>query len=89
MSRLKGLTQTDLARVYKYEKAHEERATILDAIDSRLVALPIATYDSLTVEEINGRLDGLSPQELKALRRYESDTKVRSTIIEKIDTLLA
>ena len=57
--------------------------------DSRLVALPIATYDSLTVEEINGRLDGLSPQELKALRRYESDTKARTTIIEKIDTLLA
>ena len=89
VSRLKGLTQTDLARVYKYEKAHEERATILDAIDSRLVALPIATYDSLTVEEINGRLVGLSPQELKALRRYESDTKGRTTIIEKIDTLLA
>ncbi|MGI8706760.1 MAG: hypothetical protein ACR2LG_00930 [Actinomycetota bacterium] len=88
VSHLKGLTQTDLARVYKYEKAHEERSTILDAIDSRLVALPIATYDSLTVDEVIGRLDGLSPQELRALRRYESETKMRTTIIEKIESLL-
>ena len=87
-ARLQGLTQTDLARVYKYEQAHEGRSTILEAIDSRLVDLPIATYDALTVDEINGRLDGLSKPELRALRRYEADTKARSTVLEKIDSLL-
>ena len=88
VSRLQGLTQTDLARVYKYEQANEGRSTILEAIDSRLVDLPIATYDALTVDEITGRLDGLSKSDLRTLRRYEADTKERSTLLEKYDSLL-
>lgn len=73
---LRGLTQTQLAKVYKFEKANEGRATILEAIDSRLTPLPIATYDSLTVDEIAGRVEGLSESDLKTLRRYEADTKI-------------
>ena len=88
LSELRGLTQTDLAKVYKFEKAHENRSTILDAIDSKLQVLPIPTYDTLTVEEINGRLEGMSTSDLKTLRRYESDTKNRTTVIERIDSLL-
>lgn len=87
-ARLQGLTQTDLAKVYKFEKAHENRSTVLETIDGRLVNLPIATYDALTVDEIAGRLDGLSKPELRVVRRYEADTKGRSTILEKVDTLL-
>lgn len=88
LTELKGLTQTQLAKVYKFEKANEGRATILEAIDSRLTPLPIATYDALTVEEINGRLDKLSESDLKTIRRYEADTKNRATVLDKIDTLL-
>ena len=88
VSRLQGLTQTDLARVYKYEQANEGRSTILEAIDSRLIDLPIATYDALNVDEIIGRLDTLSRSDLRTLRRYEADTKARSTLLEKIDSLL-
>ena len=85
---LRGLTQVQLAKVYKFEKANEGRATILEAIDSRLTPLPIATYDALTVDEIAGRLEGLSESDLKTLRRYEADTKNRSTVLDKINTLL-
>ena len=88
VTELRGLTQTQLAKVYKYEKANENRATILEAIDSKLSPLPIATYDALTVEEITGRLDGMSTSDLKTLRRYELDTKNRSTVIEKLDALI-
>jgi hypothetical protein len=88
-SRLRGLTQTDLAKVYKFERANENRTTILEAIESRFVQLPIPTYDSLTADEIVDRLDRLSEGELKTIRRYESDTKERGTVIEKIDALLA
>jgi hypothetical protein len=89
IARLRGLTQTDLAKVYKYERAHENRSTVLDAIDSRLVELPIPTYDALTVDEITSRLDNLSESELKTIRSYESETKMRSTVLEKIDSLLS
>lgn len=88
-SQLRGLTQTELAKVYKFEKANEDRQTILESIEQKLTALPISNYDSLTVEEINGRLDGLSEGELKAIRRYESDTKARTTILDKIETNLS
>ncbi len=88
VSRLKGLTQTDLAKIYKFEAANENRQTILDAIDSKLIALPITTYDAMTVDEIATRLERLSEDELKTIKRYESDTKSRTTILEKIDSLL-
>jgi polyhydroxyalkanoate synthesis regulator phasin len=88
LTELKGLTQTQLAKVYKFEKANENRATILEAIDSRLSPLPIATYDALTVDEISGRLSNLNESDLKTIRRYESETKNRSTVLDKIDALL-
>ena len=88
VSQLRGLTQTELAKVYKFEKANEDRATILEAIDSKLIALPITTYDSLTVDEINGRLERLSSDDLKTIRRYENDTKARVSILDKIDSLI-
>lgn len=89
VSRLKGLTQTELAKVYKYESANEGRQTILDAIDSKLIALPITTYDALTVDEIKTRLERLDESDLKAIKRYESETKARATVLDKIDSLLA
>ena len=89
ISRLKGLTQTDLARVYKFERSNEARSTLLETIEGRFVDLPIATYDGLTAEEIVERLDKLDPSDLKKIRRYESDTKDRTTVLDKIDSLLA
>ena len=88
ITQTRGLTQTDLAKVYKFEKANQDRSSILDALGSRFVALPIPTYDALTVDEITGRLEGLSESELKALRRYEEQSKARQTVIERIDELL-
>lgn len=88
VSELSGLTQTELAKVYKFEKAHENRSTILDAIEPKFIELPIPTYDALTVDEINSRLDNLESNELKTIRRYEAESKNRSTIIEKIDSLI-
>ena len=88
VSAAKGLTQTELARVYKFERANENRSTVLEAVESRFVELPIPTYDALNVGEIAERLDGLTPEELKVVRRYEADTKNRSTVLDKIDALV-
>lgn len=89
ISRLNGLTQTDLARTYKYEKANEDRATILESVESRLVELPIPTYDALTVDEVGARIEGLTGAELETIRRYEESTKARATVLEKIDARLS
>jgi hypothetical protein len=87
-TRLRGLSQTDLARVYKFEKVHENRSSLLAAIESRFVALPIPTYDALTAEDILDRLDKLEAGELRTLRGYEAETKNRSTVVDRIDSLL-
>lgn len=85
----KGLTQTDLARVYKYEKANENRSTVLEAVEAKFVDLPIPSYDALNADEIVGRLDSLNESELKLVRRYENDTKARATVLDKVDSLLS
>jgi hypothetical protein len=51
--------------------------------------LPIANYGSLTADEILDRLDKLDESELKTIKRYESETKMRSTVLERIDSLLS
>jgi hypothetical protein len=89
VSRLSGLTQTDLSKVYKFEKAHENRVTVLNAIEGKFVTLPIPTYDAFTADEIVDRLDKLDESELKTIKSYESATKMRSTVLEKVDSLLS
>jgi hypothetical protein len=88
VSQLRGLTQTEVAKVYKYERANDNRSTILEAAESKFTDLPIATFDALTVDEISGRLEKLSKSELKVLRRYEAETKQRQTVLDRIDSLL-
>jgi hypothetical protein len=84
----RGLTQTELARVYKFEKANQDRTSILEALASRFVELPIPTYDALSADEITSRLEGRSESELETIRRYEAQTKARQTVLDKIDALV-
>jgi ATP-dependent Clp protease ATP-binding subunit ClpA len=51
----------------------------------RSAQFPIEGYDELTVEEISGRLGGLSVEELRVVRDYEERTKNRDTILEQLD----
>jgi hypothetical protein len=50
---------------------------------------PLEDYDSLNVEQISNRLEGLSVEELEQLRRYEAANKDRSTLRRRIDDLIA
>ncbi len=46
---------------------------------------PIGGYDEMNVEEVSGRLDGLSVEELQLIRDYEETNKKRETLLEKMD----
>jgi hypothetical protein len=50
---------------------------------------PLEGYDSMNVEQISNRLEGLSVEELEQLRRYEAAHKDRSTLRRRIDNILA
>src|SRR5215213_7622628 len=52
----------------------------------REAQFPIEGYDELTVEEVSGRLEALSAEELREMiRDYEERTKKRDTILEQLD----
>lgn len=46
---------------------------------------PIEGYDEMNVDEISGRLDGLTVEELQLLRDYEEINKKRETLLEQMD----
>jgi hypothetical protein len=48
--------------------------------------LPIEGYDELTVEDVSGRLGGLSENELRMVRDYEERTKRHATLLEQLDS---
>jgi Skp family chaperone for outer membrane proteins len=51
----------------------------------RSARFPIEGYDELTVEEISGRVGGLSVEELREVRDHEERTKNRDTVLEQLD----
>jgi hypothetical protein len=51
----------------------------------RSAQFPIGGYDELTVDEVAGRLSGLSTEELRVVRDYEERNKNRDTILEQLD----
>ena len=51
----------------------------------RRLTRAIEGYDELTVEEISGRLGGLSADELRMVREYEERNKNRDTVLEQLD----
>jgi hypothetical protein len=65
---------------------HTEKATKKAELRSAVFgALQTADYEELTVDEISGRLEGLTTEELGKVREYEKKNKNRETLIEQID----
>jgi len=58
-----------------------------DAMQStaQTATFPIAGYDEMNVEEISGRLNDLSVEELQVVRDYEERNKRRQTLLEQMD----
>lgn len=50
--------------------------------------LPIAGYDDLSAAQVQDRLDGLTPAELRRLRDYEQRHANRKTVLDRIERKL-
>lgn len=50
-------------------------------------ALPIPGYDTLSASQVVQRLEGLSPDELEAVRAYEQAGRARKTVLTRISQL--
>jgi len=49
------------------------------------VVFPIEGYDEMNVDEISGRLEELSVEELQQVRDYEGLHEKRKTLLEQMD----
>lgn len=52
-------------------------------------SFPVLGYDELTAAQVQGRLDGLSPAELRKLRDYERRHANRKSVLAAIDKQLS
>ena len=52
-------------------------------------SFPITGYDDLTVAQVQGRLTGLSPAELRKVRDYERRNANRKTVLNAIESKLS
>lgn len=59
-----------------------------DAADAATLGAALADYDTLSASQVVRRLEGLGPDELRAVQRYESATRHRRTILNRANQLL-
>jgi hypothetical protein len=57
--------------------------------EAEAAALAIPEYDNLSASQVVPRLDGLTPDELEAVRRYERKHRHRKTILNRVAQLQA
>ena len=71
-------TDEVLRQAEKATKKAELRSVVLGALQT-------ANYEELTVDEISGRLEGLTTEELGKVREYEKKNKNHETLLEQLD----
>jgi polyhydroxyalkanoate synthesis regulator phasin len=64
------------------------RGDTLESVPAADRGLPIAGYDNLSAPQVQERLDGLTPAELRRLRDYEQRHANRKTVLDRIDRKL-
>ena len=85
VSRLRDLTQEELAEIRAYETTNQNRKTVLERIDALEEREPWPGYDSLTVDEISSKLSSASDEIVGRVRDYERGHKNRSSVIKLTD----
>jgi ferritin-like metal-binding protein YciE len=85
VARLPELSQVELGKVDVYERAHDNRATVLDRISALRASEPWTGYDELTVDELRSALADADEGRLRAARGYERAHKNRASVIAATD----
>jgi ferritin-like metal-binding protein YciE len=82
VERLPSLSQSDLAAVKRYERAHENRSTVIERADALTDREPWTGYDEQDVADIRARLRDTDEGTAQRVREYERRHKDRSGVIE-------
>jgi hypothetical protein len=80
--RLAEETTDHTEKVMRQTEEATRRAELQTAV---FAALQTSDYEDLAIDEVSKRLDGLTVEQLKKVREYEKQNKVRETLIGQID----
>ncbi|MDX6691400.1 MAG: hypothetical protein QOG15_2857 [Solirubrobacteraceae bacterium] len=81
-AKLPGLSQSGLAKIEAYERAHDNRSTVVDRIDSLRGDEPWTGYDDQTVDEIVSTLRDADEDLVRQVRAYERAHKSRASVLK-------
>jgi hypothetical protein len=82
VGRLRALTQSELAKVERYEKRGDSRRTILKRVASLREKEPWRGYDTATVKEVRERLARAKEDRATAVRDYERRHRNRTGVMD-------
>jgi len=88
-ARLRTLTQSELAKVERYEKRGQSRQTILSRVSSLREKEPWRGYDTATVSEVREKLTKANADRLTAVRDYERRHRDRSGVMDAVRRRIA
>ena len=90
--RYKGREEEVAARIVNKQRAQQSETKAARAKDKAGTSpdenLPIERYDHLTVDEVTGKLDDLSDDEVRQIEKYEKQHRNRVTLLENIERRL-
>jgi hypothetical protein len=87
--KLSSLTQEQLAVVEDRERAHENRAPVLDKLRYLREAEPLEGYDRLDSGAVKQALRGSDPATVRSVRDYERKFAHRPEVLAETARLLA
>ena len=88
-SKLRNLSQDELARIEAYERVNQNRKTVLERIDALQERQPWPGYDEQTVDEITTALSDASQDVVTRVRDYERSHKERSSVLKATEKELS
>ena len=84
--RLASVSQSDLATIDEYERAHADRSTVTGRIEALRGTEPWPGYDDQTVVEIRKVLTGADDSTSAEVRKYEAGHKNRQGVLDSAQT---
>jgi hypothetical protein len=84
---LSSRSQVELAGIESYERAHQNRLSVLDKLRWLRQDEPLPGYDALSSDELSAALDKADLAAIKRVRGYERKFHARREVLDEVDRL--
>jgi hypothetical protein len=83
--KLREHSQEELEAIEQHERSHRNRPVILNKLRYLRGREPLPGYDTMTVEQVSGALQGADTDTIRAVREYERKFRRRDAVLSELD----